>query len=297
MWNAYLTDSRLGLASQYQLACASARAGDQKTAVRMLHAIAAAGPGRAAGLEIALLRRMGQASEAEAALQKALAADPTDSLLRVESVLLGHQDNAIWTQLAADPEWVLDVVDEYFDAGLYRDAIALLERNYPAVGELQTEPGAVLPQDYPLITYYRGYARLRLGESPAADFSKAATQSTLYVYPYRASSDRVLRAAIQQNPADATAHYFLGCLLFNGRATDQALSEWKLAKGSAARIPAFDQTVARAQVIAKKDAERAARLAEEARAAKPVERTAHHPPAVEGAPGPRRRSIGYPAVV
>src|SRR5450432_1347718 len=46
---------------------------------------------------------------------------------------------------------------------------------------LQTEPGAVLPQNYPLVAYYRGYARMRLGQAPNEDFRKASEQSTLYV--------------------------------------------------------------------------------------------------------------------
>jgi tetratricopeptide (TPR) repeat protein len=183
--------------------------------------------------------------------------------------MLGRDDDALWSHLAADPEWVLDVTDEYLDVGLYQDAVALLDRKYPAVGELQTEPGAVLPQDYPLVSYYRGYARQRLGQSPAEDFRAAAVQSTLYVHPYRASSYAVLRAAVEQNPADGTAHYLLGCLLFSSRATDQALAEWKLAKGSGARLPAFYETVSRVLIGVKHDDRQAESLLEEGLAVQP----------------------------
>jgi hypothetical protein len=186
-------------------------------------------------------------------------------------VLLGRQDAEIWTHLAADPEWVLDVADKYLDAGLYQDALALLDRNYPAVGELQTEPGAVPPQDYPLIGYYRGYARLRLGQSPADDFRKASEQSTLYVHAYRASSFPVLRAAVEKNPADATAHYLLGCLLFNSRLREEALAEWNLAKPSAARIPAYYETVARVLAGVKQGAKLAEDLVQEGLAAQPAD--------------------------
>jgi len=269
LWEAIVQDPHFGIAAQDRQACALARAGQLKDAAAMLHQIAARGPGRSAGLEVALLRRLGQTSDAQAALRKALAADPMDSLLRVEGALPGRDDAAIWTHLAADPEWVLDVADEYLDAGLYQDALALLDRRYPAVGELQTEPGAVLPQDYPLVAYYRGYARQRLGQSPADDFRAAAAQSTLYVHPYRASSYAVLRAAVEQNPADDTAHYLLGCLLFNGRATDRALAEWNLAKGSGTRIPAFYETVTRVLIGVKHDDRRAESWVKEGLAAKP----------------------------
>jgi tetratricopeptide (TPR) repeat protein len=271
LWEPIVKDARFGLAAQDRMACALARAGQQKAAAEMLHSIAALGPGRAAGLEVALLRRMGQTSGAQAALRKALAADPTDLLLLVEAALLDGGDAAIWTHLAADPEWVLDVADQYLDAGLYQDAVALLERTYPPVGELQTEPGAVLPQDYPLIAYYRGYARQRLGQSPDEDFRQASAQSTRYVYPYRASSLPVLRAAVARNPADGTAHYLLGCLFLNSRMTDQALAEWDLAKPSAARIPAYYETVARVLVDVKKENKLAENLLKEGIKAQPAD--------------------------
>ena len=272
LWESVRQDPRFGLAAQDRLACLLARAGDRKTAADMLHAIAERGPGRAAGLEIALLRRMGQTADAKTALEKALAANPMDSLLRVEGAQLGHPDAAIWEHLAADPEWVLDVADQYFDGGLYQDAIELLDREYPSVNELQKEPGAVLPQAYPLIAYYRGYARRQLGQSPAADFNQASGQSTLYVYPFRASSERVLRAAIEQNPADATAHYLLGCLLMNRRATDAALAEWTLAKPGAISIPAYYETVARVLATVKNDPQHAESLAKEGLASDPNDR-------------------------
>lgn len=268
LWKPILQDS-FRAAAQDRLACSLARAGQQKAAVEMLHSIAARGPGRAAGLEVALLRRMGQTADAQAALEKALAADPMDSLLRVESTMLGRDDTSIWAHLAADPEWVLDVADEYLDAGLYQDAVSLLDRKYPVVDALQTEPGAVLPQDDSLVAYYRGYARLRLGQSPDEDFRHAAEQSPLYVFPYRASSYPVLQAAVERNSADGIAHYLLGCLLFNSRATDLALKEWNLAKPSAGNIPAYHAMVARVLLNVKKDNRQAESVLQEGLAAHP----------------------------
>ncbi len=253
LWQSVSGDSRFGLAAQYQLACATARAGDRKAAVEMMHALAAHGAGHAAGLEIALLRRLDRTADAQAALAQNLAANPMDSLLRVEGALLGREDSGIWRHLAADPEWVLDLADDYFAIGLYEDAIAVLDRNYAQVAELETEPGAVLPQAYPLIAYYRGYARARLGQSPAGDFRQASGQSTLYVHPYRASSYPVLRAAIDHNPLDYTAHYLLGCLLFNRRMTEEALAEWQKARPAAEDIASYYGAVARVLIVARKN--------------------------------------------
>jgi tetratricopeptide (TPR) repeat protein len=253
LWQSLSTDSQWAPAAYYQLACADARAGDRQSAVEIMHALAAQNAGHAAGLEVAVLRRLGRTDAARSALAQYLAANPMDPLLRVEGVLCGREDVGIWRHLAADPEWVLDLADDYFDVGLYEGAISLLERDYPPVGELETEPGAVLPQAYPLIAYYRGYARAHLGQSPADDFRKASAQSTLYVHPYRASTYNVLRSAIEHNPRDATAHYLLGGLLFNRRMTEEALAEWEKARPDADGIPAYYDTVARALVGARKN--------------------------------------------
>jgi tetratricopeptide (TPR) repeat protein len=268
LWQSVSGDSRFSLAAQYQLACATARAGDRKTAVEMMHALAAHGAGHAAGLEIALLRRLGRTADAQAALAPYLAANPMDSLLGLESTLLGREDSGIWRRLAAGPEWVLDLADDYFAVGLYEDAITLLDRGYPPVAELETEPGAVSPNAYPLIAYYRGYARARLGQSPAADFRLASGQSTLYVNPSRASSYPVLRAAIEFNHLDYTAHYLLGCLLFNSRLTDEALAEWQEARPGAEGIASYYGTVARVLIVAQKN-KLAERLIREALARHP----------------------------
>jgi thioredoxin-like negative regulator of GroEL len=253
LWQSVSGDSRFGLAAQYQLACATARAGDRETALETMHALAGRGVGHAGGLEIALLRRLDRIADAQAELAQHLAANPMDSMLRVEGALLGREDSGIWRHLAADPEWVLDLADDYFAIGLYENAVAVLDRNYPQVAELETEPGAVSPNAYPLIAYYRGYARARLGQSPASDFRRASGQLALYVHPYRASSYPVLRAAIEYDPADYTAHYLLGCLLFNRRMTEEALAEWQKARPAAEGIASYYGTVARVLIGAKKD--------------------------------------------
>ena len=117
---------------------------------------------RAGGIEVALLRRNGRTQEAKARLRHWLSEDPADSLLRHEGVLLGAADPSLWPHLASDPERVLALAADYMALGLWGDARALLARSYPAQGGV-SEPGAVLPQDYParrlLPRLLRGAAR------------------------------------------------------------------------------------------------------------------------------------------
>lgn len=269
LWEAAANDRRFGGAARFELACAAARRGDRTEAVRLLRQLPEDAPADAAGLEIALLRRLGDTAGAARALDAALAANPTDSLVRVEASLLGREDAAIWPLLGQDAEWILDVADRYFSIGLFDDAAALLAHAYPAAPDFAREPGEPAPQDDPLVAYYRGYARLKAGQAPDADFTAASALSTRYVFPYRVSSWAVLRAAIERNPQDATAHYLLGCLMLHSRMTSDALREWALAKPAARKIPAYYETVARTLYSLTNNQPAAESLLEEAIAADP----------------------------
>ncbi len=188
-------------------------------------------------LQVALLRRAGKADEARQRLEAARAIDPVDSLLRLEAIQLGAKDDALWLHLAADPERVLEIAGAYFDFGMYRDAMTVLDHTYPAISANQTEPGAVLPQDYPLVAYYRGYCRQKLGQSGAADFKLASSQHLEYIFPNRAGSVAPLEAAIKEDAQDGSAHFLLGLLYLNDNWTANAVAELQAAKAIRKDIP------------------------------------------------------------
>ena len=161
---------------------------------------------RAGAMEVALLRRAGQTEKANHRLAHWAALDPTSAQLRYERVRLGAAEPALWKHLAADPYRVLDLAIDYLEIGSYKDALDLLSRQYPAFDAATAEPGAVLPQQHPLIAYYRGYCREKLGESGAADFAAAAKLSTRYVFPNRAETDpraagRAARQSVRRHGA------------------------------------------------------------------------------------------------
>ncbi len=141
---------------------------DPLQGLRLVQQAIAESPGmiRAGGMEVALLRRTGQAEEARARLAHWRTVDPPSSFLRHEAVLLGAADEALWAHLASDPERVLELAVDYMALGLWDDAHALLARRFPSTGVV-AEPGTALPQDYPLVAYYRGYCAERAGRSGA----------------------------------------------------------------------------------------------------------------------------------
>jgi len=246
-------------AARFLLARLDAREGHSEAALLRLRLALAERPDmtRAGGLEVALLRKIGRLAEARARVQAWRAQDPTNSFLRVEAVRLGEVDEVLWRHLSAEPERVLEIAVDYIGAGLYRDALDLLERQYPQIGSDEGEPGASRPQDYALVAYYRGYCRARLGQSPAADFALAARQSTRYVFPHRPETLSVLLAALAANPADATAHFYLGSLYMSGGMTAEAIREWEAARALNPRIPVLHRNLGRTLLTVEKDDRRA----------------------------------------
>ena len=239
--------------ARFELAMLTAREGNRAEALGLIEAAVAECPGmiRAGGMEVALLRQLGQTDKAKQRLAWWLNQDPASTLLRNEAVLLGASGNELWQHLAADPERVIGIAVDYMEIGDWADAISLLSRSYPAVNAQQAEPGAVLPQQYPLVAYYRGYCREKLGQSGKPDFDEGSRQSPRYVFPNRPSEFAVLQRAIESNPNDATAHDLLGELLMSSGMTDAALSEWGKARSLNPNLPSLHRNIARTLMTVK----------------------------------------------
>ena len=146
-------------------------------------------------LEIALLRRQGRKRRGARARWPRQAIDPTTASSATNGRSLGDTDPDLWQHLGADANRVLDLVDQYLAIGDYADALGLLDRTYPAVDVPAREVGAVMPQESPLIAYYRGFARAHVGGSTSADYALATTLPVTYAFPNRRSSYAVLKAA------------------------------------------------------------------------------------------------------
>src|SRR6266849_5303386 len=202
---------------------------------------------RAAEELAAVLRALGRTADGEKLARERLAHFPLSDFLREE---LGKPNLA---HLAADPYRVLNLASEYARLGLYRRAVEVLSREYPSPKADQSEPGAVVPQNHPLVVYFRGYCREKLGESGANDYLQASRLSTAYVFPNTVEEQQALKAAIRTNEKDATAHYLLGTWYFAREKTDGALSEWQQARKLNPQIPVLEASVGLALLHAKRD--------------------------------------------
>jgi len=219
---------------------------------------------RTAEESTAVLRAEGKTSQAANLAQEWLARFPQRYFLleEVQKPDLRH--------LADDVERVLNIAAEYMRMGLYSRALEVLSRNYPAAVADETEPGSLPPPQHPMVAYFRGYCREKVGQSGAADFNAASKLSTAYVFPSRAEDIKVLSAALRTNPQDASAHYLLGTFYFSRGLTDQALDHWAQARKFNPQIPVLHASMGRALLHVKNNPEQALTVFQEGLQSDPV---------------------------
>jgi len=230
-----------------------AREGKLPSSIDFFKAAVAADPNDSIAQEEleAVTRTSGAAADADAAARQELETYPTSDFLKEEL------DDPNLKHLAADPYRVLRIAAEYMDLGLYEKALSVLTRNYqPAPGD-ESEPGSVLPQDHPLVMYYAAYCRMKLGENRRGDWANASKLSASLVFPSTETDRMVLEAALAENPADATAHYLLGTLLFAEGLFDTGMKQWDEAKALAPNMPIVDADLGKAWLLIKHDTVRA----------------------------------------
>src|SRR5207253_445473 len=205
-----------------------------------------------AGEELAAVSRaLGSRVDGEKMARQRVARFPLSDFLQEE---LG-KPNIL--HLAADPYRVLNIASEYARLGLYRRAVQVLSREYPSPDADQSEPGVVVPQKNPMVVYFRGYCREKLGESGTDDYLEASRLSTANIFPSTIEDQQSLKAAIRVNEKDATAHYLLGTWYFAREKTEEAISEWQQARELNPQIPVLEASLGLALLHMKRDFGRA----------------------------------------
>lgn len=249
-----------------KLAELSAREGRPEEALQILRNLG--GDLRVLEETVALQNAIGKRAEAQQ-LGESVLKSALSPFLEYETSKAPRENARLMRMLAADPDRALNIAGEYMRLGLYRRALDVLSREFPSVPEDQTEPGAVLPQNHPLVAYYRGYCHEKLGESAGVDDAAAEKMSTQYIFPSGAVTLDVLRAALRRNPQSATVHFLLGTQYFSIGLTDAALESWESARKLNAKLPVLHANIGRVLLKVRHDPARALEAFQEGAAVDP----------------------------
>jgi tetratricopeptide (TPR) repeat protein len=179
---------------------------------------------RAYGLKIAMLRHLGRDAEVRDVLATGLRkTNPLDQGLLAEKWLLARDKTCareLFGTLNEFPAAAQEVAAEFMNAGLWDDGLEILEQSVAAVPDKSKAS--------PLVYYYLGHFAEKLGDaSKAAQFRRtAAQQPPDFAFPFQWEMVAVLRRAMEANPQDARAPYYLGNLLFDWQ-PDEAVALWQ----------------------------------------------------------------------
>ena len=211
-------------AANYALAELASRKGDSAQALAYLDRalVTDTENTKAIVLRAALLRRAGHNEDAAKLLGRVGHLDPLDVWTRRESALLKGVKEPIdaGSSRNDDRQPYLEMAVDYASAGLRDEAIAVLRD----LAKAQADAAQVDP----LVYYHLADLETEAGakKQAAADYHLALKASPDYCFPFRLESIGVLKRAMERNPADARAPYYLGNLLYDLQPAE-AMQMWE----------------------------------------------------------------------
>lgn len=262
-------DQALSSAAYYQLACVACRRGELGTALEHVsHSLQTnTSDAKAYNLGAAVLRRLGQADDSDAIAARVRDIDPLDFWSRNETYLnardrgdIEQADRALQDLMRLmrdDPQAYLELATDYLHAGLDDEAIEVLRRVADAS---DSEAGS-----YPLIHYYLGYLCHRGGRAEDAKrwLARGSQLPVDYCFPFRLETADVLAVALEVQPGDARAEYYLGNLFFDHQ-PDRAMRHWERSRELDSSVPVVHRNLGWAYYRVENDIDKATRAYEQA---------------------------------
>jgi tetratricopeptide (TPR) repeat protein len=230
-------------AAYYQLAELSCRKGDFAAALEQIDQSLSTNTlnTKALNIKAAILRHLGKLKQAKEIAASVTSADPLDFLAMNELYLAESaspsQGSAqrlrqeLMTKMRGEVESYLELAIDYGHCGLWDEAIDVLGRATENKPPLSGVEGTTFAGKYPMVYYYLAYFYGQKGNnSKVSDYlTLAGRMPSDYCFPFRLESIKVLDFAIQHNPSDARAHYYLGNLLYELQ-PENAIEHWELAR-------------------------------------------------------------------
>jgi len=214
-------------------------------------------------LKAALLRKLNRLAEARQANADALLLDAFNFGCSYEQMLLGQTDMAdLNERMRQYVHNYLEYAIDYMRAGLYDEAVGLLMETVRA-----DRP------TYALVYYFLAYCRAQQGQTDAvADWLQQGAQaSSDFVFPNRLEELVVLTWAVEQQPADAFAHYYLGNFWYANRQYNNAIAHWEQAAMLNPAFPTVFRNLSLAYYNKRQNPEQALQALEKAFALDPAD--------------------------
>lgn len=245
IWNAAFKDS-----GYYELACIASRWGDYNTAlehvensiIRNYHNY------KARNIKSAILRRLGRLSQAEKLVNETIELDILDFGSRYELYLIelekgqSAKSASLLAQLKGlmrkNSHSYIEISLDYASAGLYKEAIELLEIYFR---EVETESQAI-PMAYYYMSSYMNATSNK--EMAAKHLDEALKANTDYCFPNRLEDIVVLKAAIEANPKDFKVLYYLGNLWYDRKQSQKAIDCWEQSRSIDDTFPTVHRNLA-----------------------------------------------------
>ncbi len=219
--------------AHYALAELSCRRADYSGALKHIDQSLStnANDSRARTLRTVLLRKLQRSDETLAAIVEARALDPLDFWAANEALLYTRQhdpanvasaEQTLQEMMRGEAQSYLEVASDYEACALWNEAVDVLKRYVVGVADKT--------QVHPMVYYHLGYCYTQQGdaEQAAAYDQRAAQMAPDGCFPFRLESINVLEQAIERNPKDARALYYLGNLLYDLQ-PERAVAAWQRA--------------------------------------------------------------------
>jgi tetratricopeptide (TPR) repeat protein len=205
---------------------------------------------QALDLKAAVLRKMGRSAEAEEMASRALAVDPLDLWAQRERSLAGKDKPHTFffapDGFNDDVQLYLEMAVSFANAGMWEDGIAVLGELVNAYSDKS--------RVHPMVYYWLGYLNEKDGKAQEAThcYQLASQMPSDYSFPFRVEEIDVLNHAMENNPKDPRAPYYLGNLL-DDRQPKEAIKAWEKARSLDDKFPMVYRNLADAYAYTEGD--------------------------------------------
>lgn len=193
---------------------------------------------KARQLKVSILKKLGRISEAKDLIDESLLLDRFNFGVLYEKSLLYPEASAELTSLLRnDIHTYIEFAFDFAFAGLYDEAL-----NFINLGISVQKDRPV----YPMALYYKAWFEDKNGERTASlnTLQKASAASPDYCFPNQVEAVLVLNWAMESNPADAKAPYYLGNFWYNARQYEDAIANWEKSVKLDSRFPTVHRNLA-----------------------------------------------------